>query len=389
VSIRLKGITWGHVRGISPLKATTEQYQYRNPDISIEWDTRSLEDFEHYPIDLLAKKYDLILMDHPFIATGVHKDVIIALDEWLPEEFLLDQAENSVGRSYDSYYWLDHQWALAVDAAAQVSAYRADLLVELDLKIPKTWDEVFELINVLPDNMKVGFPLNPTHSFLSFLAICANLGGNDFWDETDGINLEIGEQSLHMLKRLVSMVHPKSLSSNPIHISDIMSSTNEIVYVPLMFGYANYARTGFRPHVIHYTDIPTTHTEASGGVLGGVGIAVSAHSKHKREAAEYARYVTSSEVQRGLYCASDGQPGHRKAWMDPEVNLESHGFFEHTLRTLDLAYLRPRYVGYPEFQERAGGILHSLLIYEGNYREGLQNLNKVYLKMRAESVESE
>lgn len=387
MSISLRGITWGHVRGISPLKATTEQYQCLNPDISIEWDTRSLEDFEHYPIDLLAEKYDLILMDHPFIATGVHQGVIIALDEWLPEEYLLDQAENSVGRSYDSYYWLEHQWALAVDAAAQVSAYRTDLLDAIGLQVPRTWDDVFTLINALPDNMKVGFPLNPTHSYLSFLAICANLGGNDFWDEIHGINPEVGEQSLHILQRLVRLVHPKSLSSNPIHVSDLMSSTNEIAYVPLMFGYVNYARSGFRPHVIHYTDIPTTHNEPTGGVLGGVGIAVSARSKHKQEAIDYVQYVASSDCQRGLYFASEGQPGHRKAWKDSEVNRKSHGFFENTLRTLDLAYLRPRYVGYPSFQERAGEILHSLLLNGGNCHEGLQNLNSVYQNMRAVSVE--
>lgn len=382
MKIVLKGITWGHVRGNSPLKATSEQFQRVNPDISIEWDSRSLEDFENYPIDILADKYDLILMDHPFIATGVKKGVIVALDEWLPEDFLIDQAENSVGESYGSYSWEGHQWALAVDAAAQVSAYRADLMDELGLTVPKTWDAVFELIKDLPDNMKVGFPLSPTHTYCSFLALCANLGGNNFWDEIHGVNPEIGEQSLHMLQRLVSMVHPKSLSSNPIHVSDLMSSTNEVVYVPLMFGYSNYARSGFRPHLIHYTDIPTTHSEPAGGVLGGVGIAVSSRSIHKREAADYARYVASAECQRGLYFESDGQPGHRKAWRDQEVNRKSHGFFENTLQTLDLSYMRPRYVGYPEFQEKAAEILHSLLLNGGQYREGLQNFNRVYQKMR-------
>lgn len=69
------------------------------------------------------------------------------------------------------------------------------------------------------------------------------------------------------------------------------------------------------------------------------------------------------------------------------MNRKSHGFFENTLRTLDLAYLRPRYVGYPSFQERAGEILHSLLLNGGNCHEGLQNLNSVYQIMRAVSVE--
>jgi multiple sugar transport system substrate-binding protein len=389
MTIALKGITWGHVRGISPLEETTKQFQLHNPHVSIDWEARSLEDFEDYPIDILAEKYDLILMDHPFIGTGVQKGVIVPLDEWLSEEFLMDQASNSVGGSFGSYTWEGHQWALAVDAAAQVSAYRADLFDEWGLEAPKTWDAVFELIRVLPNGTRVGFPLSPTHTYCSFLALCANLGGNDFWDEVHGINPEIGEQSLHMLQRLASMAHPQSLSSNPIHVSDLMSSTNEVAYVPLMFGYSNYARSGFRPNVIHYTNIPSTHSEPAGGVLGGVGIAVSARSKHKREAVNYAGYVAGPDCQRGLYFESEGQPGHRKAWMDSEVNRHSHGFFENTLRTLDMAYLRPRYAGYPQFQEKAGEILHSSLVTGGSIREGLQNLNQVYQNMRKESVRLE
>lgn len=386
MTVTLKGITWGHVRGISPLKETTKQYQLLNPTVSIDWEARSLEDFEDYPIDILAEKYDLILMDHPFIGTGVQKGAIVALDEWLPGDFLINQAKNSVGGSYDSYTWEGHQWALAVDAAAQVSTYRADLFSEWGLTVPKTWDQVFELINVFPKGTKVGFPLNSTHTYCSFLALCANMGGNDFWDEIHGINTEIGEQSLDMLQRLVPVIHPKSLSSNPIHVSDLMSSTNEVAYVPLMFGYSNYSRSGFKPHLLHYTDIPTTHTDPVGGVLGGVGIAVSARSKHKLEAVEYAQYAASADCQRGLYFESDGQPGHRKAWLDPKVNRKSHNFFENTLRTLDLAYIRPRYAGYPIFQEKIGKILHSLLLNGGNYREGLQEFNRVYQQMREESV---
>ena len=52
------------------MRATSEKFQVSNPDLRISWDARSLKDFEDYPIEKLAEKYDLIMMDHPFIGSG-------------------------------------------------------------------------------------------------------------------------------------------------------------------------------------------------------------------------------------------------------------------------------------------------------------------------------
>ena len=70
-------------------------------------------------------------------------------------------------------------------------------------------------------------------------------------------------------------------------------------------------------------------------------------------AVKYADYVAASRCQRALYFDSGGQPGHRAAWLDPEVNRRSNGFFEKTLTVLDRAWVRPRFNRYLEFQHRA------------------------------------
>jgi multiple sugar transport system substrate-binding protein len=48
-------------------------------------------------------------------------------------------------------------------------------------------------------------------------------------------------------------------------------------------------------------------------------------------------------------------------WLDPQVNAAASDFFRDTLATLDLAYLRPRFPGYPRLQEQAGDIVHAFL----------------------------
>jgi multiple sugar transport system substrate-binding protein len=373
---QLRGMAWDHVRAVAPIKAAMEDFHSARPEVNISWEARSLKDFEDYPIEPLAENYDLVLMDYPFVGTAAEKRVLVPLDEWLPVEYMSDQQENSVGPSYDSYTWGGHQWALAVDAAAQVSAYRADLLEGVDTKTPQTWDEVFELIDALPDGM-IGMTLNPTHAYCCFLALCTSIGGRGFWDDS-GINPEIGRESLDSLLRLVPLVHERSMELSPIRLLDLMSRSDEVAYVPLTFGYSNYSRAGFAPHLVRFTDIPRTQGEPVGGVLGGVGLVVSSFSSYRQEAVEFAAHVGSREFQRGRYFESGGQPGHRAAWTDAHVNQQSNRFFEGTLRTLDLAYMRPRKLGYNQFQEQAGGVVHEFLRNGGDGEEVVRTLNRLY-----------
>lgn len=358
--IRLKGMTWDHVRGYGPLYAATEQFQLLHPDIEIEWDRRSLKDFGDYPVDKLAMQYDIILIDHPHVGICAEQGVLVPLNEWIDVDFLADQNRNSVGASYHSYTWNNQQWALAVDAAAQVAAYREDLLQGASL--PQTWQQVAQLAGALSQGMKIGFPLCPTDAMCSFLTLCAQLGGNNYFDVISGFERTIGEKAVDVLLGLVPYLHPKSFGSNPIQMLNEMSEHNEIAYVPLLFGYSNYSRNGSIGHRVTFTNIPSPSGVPQWSLLGGVGIAVSSMSSHIEEAVKFVVFTAAGDVQRTVYYRGGGQPGHRSAWLDAEVNRDSHGFFEQTLATLDLAHVRPRHKQFPELQERGGVILHDYIM---------------------------
>lgn len=383
--VQVRGMAFDHPRNVSPLKASAEAYRREHPGVEVSWEARSLEDFEDYPVDQLTQTYDLVIMDHPFIGTAVGKEALTPLDGYLSPEYLAEQEANSVGPSYRSYSWDGRQWALAVDAAAQVSAYRSDLLEEAGLEVPKDWDDVFELATDLPYGVKIGLSLNPTHSYCSFLSLCAGLGENDFWDESEGLKPPVADQALGLLQRLAGEAHEASFELNPIQFTELMATGDEIAYAPLLFGYASYARGGFAPNVIRFANVPSFYEEPEGALLGGVGLTVSAYSVHRKEAIGYLAYVAGEECQKGLYVESGGQPGHRSAWTDPEVNECFNGFFQDTLRTLDLAYLRPRYPGYLIFQEQAADLVHQFLRKGGDPREVVRNINRLYGKSRVAS----
>ena len=82
---------------------------------------------------------------------------------------------------------------------------------------------------------------------------------------------------------------------------------------------------------------------------------------NRAAALAYARFTASAEIQRTLYTAAGGQPGHRGAWTDAQNNAFSGDYFARTLPVLDRAFLRPRHDGYMRFQENGGLLVHAAL----------------------------
>jgi multiple sugar transport system substrate-binding protein len=362
MTVALRGMAWDHPRARNPLEAIATDWM-RERDARVEWDARPLKAFEDQPLEELASTYDLVLIDHPFVATAATSGLIAPVEAWADANYLEDQAAHSVGPSYHSYSWEGKQWALAIDAACQVSAVRDDLWsASQELPIPDTWTEVAGLAESLCDaNSRVAVPLNENHAYCAFLSVGVSIAGHQFWRPGKSVDPAAGRESLEFLRRLAKSVHPLSREADPIAISDRMSGSDEILYVPLMFGYSSYARRGFRPHLLGFSDAPRGASGARGTVLGGVGLAVSARSANGTPAAELARHIASPEVQRGIYARAGGQPGHAAAWESSSVNEQTGQFFVATRRSIEQAFVRPRVSGHRPFQPRAGALVHRFI----------------------------
>lgn len=378
----LLGITWTHPRGYESIEAVTKAYCLQHEDLKIKWDRQSMKDFADYPVTSLAEKYDLIMMDHPHIGSAVKHKALLPLDELLPKEYMDDQRKNSVGRSCESYCRDGHQWALAVDAASHVSCFRKDLMEHLGKQVPRTWQEVLNLASELPLGYRVGIPLCPTDIYCSFLSVCANLGGDGFFNESNGIDRASAEEATGLLWSLAPRLYPDSARLNPIQMLDIMAETDQIVYIPLTFGYSNYSRPGKGKHPIDFTNIPSAVGEPSGALLGGVGLAISSRCREKEAAVGFVKYAASAEIQKTVYYQNAGQPGHREAWVSREVNNSCRSFFLNTLETLDRSYLRPQYDGYNLFQEAAGAWLNDSLLRGKTVTETVDGIAALFREKR-------
>jgi multiple sugar transport system substrate-binding protein len=372
--IVLRGITWDHTRGYVPMAATAQRFHDANPDVTIDWQVRSLKDFGDYPIEKLAERFDLLIIDHPFAGYAATHPVLIPMDEHLDEEFLADQAANSVGKSYESYVYGDRLWALAVDAATPVSGYRPDLMEQYDLEVPESWDDLLALAR----RGHVAVPAAAVDNIMNLYMLCRAMGDPPFQDDEQIVSRQTGIEALDAYRELIGSAGLENLERNPIRTWEALVQGESLVYCPFAYGYSNYGRRDFTEKPLRFGGLVSFNGSKLRSTLGGTGLAISRICEQLDTAIEYSKFVASPACQAGLYTITGGQPGHRQAWLHDDLNALTNGFFEDTLVTHDEAYLRPRYPAYNRFQEDAGSMIWDYIREAGDAASTIDRLNERY-----------
>jgi multiple sugar transport system substrate-binding protein len=372
--ITIKGITWGHSRGITPLLAYAQRFNELYPNVKVTWDKRSLQEFADFPIEKLTEKYDLLIIDHPWVGCAAATNCVLPLEQYLPKEYLEDQLANTVGYSHLSYNYNDHQWALAIDAATPVASFRKDRLEQNNARVPETWDQLIAMAKL----GKVAVPAIPIDLLMNFYTFCIANGTTPFATQEEVIDKETGLKALQTMTDLYSLVDKKMFSCNPIAVAELMSKTDDYWYCPFAYGYSNYSRKGYAKHLLHYSDLVAFNGVKLKSTIGGTGLAVSAFSKEKEWAVKFAEEVVSSTCQSTFYVEHGGQPGHKAAWTSEMANTLCNDYFKNVLPAMENGYVRPRYNGYLHFQDLAGDPIHQYLLHGGDARDVLERINKIY-----------
>jgi len=369
--IRLNGMTWDHPRGYDPLIACSQAWAQRT-GIHIHWDKRSLQDFESYPVHVLAQQYDLIVIDHPHVGQIAAQDCLLPLDDGLSEQTLAELQAASVGPSLASYRWQERLWALPVDATAVVQAWMPD-------RLRQPVSDWTTLCDVARQGGLI-CPMRAPHALMVLYTLAAHLGVSAHETQEDLYDAMALVPVLERLQTLTAWLPQECWDMDPIAVFERMACVDSpYVCAPYLCGYARYAQPGFRARRIAFADIPILQgSEPCGATLAGTGMAVSAFSRHGAQAAAFAHWIASAAVQRTLYAQSGGQPGHAQAWDDGEVNAQTGHFYRNTRRTLEHAWVRPRHAGYMAFQQQASNRLNSALRDGHSAQAVALDLNALY-----------
>lgn len=368
--IELKGMTWDHVRGRDCLIQSNDLL-IQKCGISVTWDARSLLAFGDQHISEFYNDYDLMIIDHPHVPDAVHADAVIPFEDLVTTSQLDLLAATSVGASHDSYLYQGKHWALAIDTAAQVSAFRPDKAE----RSPVFWHEVFDLAK----KKQLLWAHKPVDAFSTFATLMAQKG-HALEGTSRFINQEMALEVLEFMVELSSLVPDFCATSNPIDIAEALSGNDDYAYGICMYGYSNYSREGFRKHVLVYDDLPSFDGRATGSQLGGAGVAVSSKSKNPKAAAEAAMLLSLPDIQATTYGLGGGQPGNLIAWKDQLLNEVSNNFFRNTLRTLENAWVRPRVLGWPDVQYQSSLIIHKCLVEKKVSKKDVEEIASTYDK---------
>ena len=375
-TIHLTGITWDHSRALPPLVATAQRYEETRPGIRIEWRKRTLDEFGHMPIDVLAQKFDLIVIDHPWAGFAFARELMLDLMPLVPAETLAKLAENSVGQTFNSYAFDGKLLALPIDAATPAPSWRPDLLEKAGVQPPQSWDEAVALarrkLTIIP-----GFNAD---LFLHFVMLVKALGAEPCATSEEIAPRETMGKAIELLRELTEPMPREIFEMNPIMIAERMTTTDDFAWNAFGYTYNNYAREGFASKRLRFGNLLSLQP---GGprlrsVLGGTGIAISANCKHVAAALDYALFTAHGETQRTIYTQAGGQPSHCAAWGDAAADALCGGFFSDTLVTQEEAFVRPRYEGYVPLQTEGGMALQEHLRNGGSAVAALNKLNSLY-----------
>lgn len=358
----MRGMTWDHPRGYEPLLACSLEWE-RRTGVAVEWDRHSLQDFEAYPTADLARRYDLIVVDHPHVGQAAAQGCLAAFDG------PTSPRDASVGPSAASYVWRGRAFARPIDAACQVSAWVATVGDDA----PRTWADV----EALARKRLVAWPLKPPHAFLSF---CTLVAGKVARNPSEGLfDPDGGERALDAMRKVAALLDPRMHEMDPIDVLEQMGGgASGVVFAPVVFGYVSYAQPGFRTRRIKFGDLPARPDGGHGGsVLGGTGIAVSALGDRREQATLFANWLASAEAQL-LAGLAGGQPASSAAWEDAELNTASGDFYAGTRRTIEASWVRPRHAGFIGFQYVASLTVGAALRGEVTSRDAVRTLNAAF-----------
>ena len=365
------GLTWDHPRGYDALEEAARRVNAGRNKPLIFWEKQPLEGFESAPITDLAARHDLLVLDHPHIGEAVADDCLIPLEELFDADRIEVWRVNSIGSSLASYHWEGRTYALPLDVATQVMARRLDVVGAP----PATWDEVEELAAKYPVALSLGGP----HAILSLISFAAGegqiIGGEEMLPDKAAL------PALESLQRIFDHAPRGSETLNPIQLLETMARSEEIVFVPLIFGYVTYAQPGYAAHLLTFSD--TIRAPGGyGGVLGGTGVGISRRTTPTQDLLDHVAWLMDLRTQTEFLPAHGGQPSASVAWADLSVNVASGNFYAETAATAETALLRPRFDGYIAFQTRASDVLRSAFAERRDLEKTLNHIRTLWRDAR-------
>lgn len=364
---KIKGIAWDHRRCWGPLDADGAHLR-RTGGPAVSWARRSLFSFGEEDLEEFCDAADLVVFDYPFSGDVATRGLMHNLLDWLDAADIEMFETNAVGASFKSYFYDGGLYGLPVDAAATTAAWRPDLMADLGLSVPQNFADVLALgQEARARGKQIAWAAKPTDLLCGYVAISASLGYGPGQEDGPFTPFDLSEELVARIMQLREVIDPRSFSWNPIQLFEHMTSADDILYTPYAFNYINYGTLAQRR--LSFGAAPRHGEGPARGLLGGAGIGISTRAADPMRAFDYAMRLVAPAFQAGSYVANGGQPGMRSAWLSPECDRQTNGFFSNCLTAMDDAFLRPNVPGFVPFFHEATERLAAVVNEGASHRD--------------------
>jgi len=341
-------------------KPLIEQFEARNPNIRIDLANDHLNNQQAldstdglkgaYLTDFNSKppSYDLVYMDIIWVPEFAEKGWLMDLtdkfeQEKLKGEFLISEVDNGV--------YNNKLYRIPFRTDVGVLYYRKDLLKKVNEKPPETFEDLFRISQKLKGQQVVewGYLWPGQHSeglVAMFVEVLEGYGG--FWINQSGdVGVEQPEaiEAVKFLRRTIEQgISPQSLLTYSDSEVNKLFLDGEAVFLrhwPAFWVDANSDKSSIRGKIAIQ---PMVHAEGQGsGVCkGGWGFGIAKTTKHKKEALQVIKFLTSAAAQRQFTLAYGSVPSRRKLFFDPKI-VARYSHYPELLNVIDKYWIsRPR-----------------------------------------------
>lgn len=251
----------------------------------------------------------------PAVAAGRGPDIAITLDRSLPMNYAYRGAVQELNdfpgfqevisrfhpQALTEFQYQGKYYALPDKYTFYMMFYRQDILGEMGIEVPKTWDDVYELLPKLQNkHMGIGLPNIEENNIDMFTTLLYQQGGTVYDEELTKSVLD-SDPALKAFKQFTDFYTKYKVSKKLNHLTYFRTGETPIVFMPYTF-YANLQAAA--PEIKgqwSFAQVPGTVKE-DGSVDATVsgtstGCVIFSNSAHKQAAWEFLKWWTDTEAQ--------------------------------------------------------------------------------------------
>ncbi|MDX2230169.1 MAG: ABC transporter substrate-binding protein [Leptolyngbyaceae cyanobacterium bins.349] len=273
-------------------------------------------------------------------------------------------------------------YRLPVRSDAGMLYYRKDLLDAAGFDPPRTFEEIERIAQALQAQKAVrwGYLWQGKQyegAAAMFVEVLKGFGG--FWVNPD--TLDVGLDRPEALKAIEFLQNTIRQGISPPGVTTYVEEDVRRIFQngdaafmrnwPYAWPLMNTAASPVNGKIGIIPMVGSQTTQDRGACLGGWGLGIAKTSKHKQEALEAIRFITSDTIQKQFILNSGYVPSQRRLFNDPQV-VAQYSHYPDLLNVVDQAVLRPPIAQYAQASDILQRYLSAALTNQQTPAEAMQ-----------------